>query len=388
MNKPYFNRRFVRIQAVQRLHAFYVNKQASYACMLDQLRHDLVPHVLAAAPPSEAQLAEETRQAQALFKASLASVSSAPLSTLAHASRRVQAAVRRALVSYENSVAQDTHRLEQGLAEAVVSINQACVRSWQLLVEWSHIAKKRAARPRLGPKPPTVGPGCLADNCLLQRLQNAEDLPQLVQQQAAGWDDHELLVQGWYHQFVKKEPTLQPWPAQPPIAAQAQQQVAVLLEKILFGQSAIQTVFSEQDLHWDVHRRIVKRLVHQSLVLHETSSAKGFKLSLLIKADWALAQFFYTDLVRKTLQHDVALEALIAQKASNWGGDRLVLLDKTIVKLALCEMLHCPNVPVKVSINEYIDVAKTYSTPKSSSFVNGVLDAVAVTLHQAGTDKA
>jgi len=89
---------------------------------------------------------------------------------------------------------------------------------------------------------------------------------------------------------------------------------------------------------------------------------------------------FYTDLVHTTFKEDGALEALIAEKAKNWTIDRITLLDKTILKLALCEMLHFSSIPIKVSINEYIDLSKVYGTPKSSQFVNGVLDAVASTL--------
>ena len=62
-----------------------------------------------------------------------------------------------------------------------------------------------------------------------------------------------------------------------------------------------------------------------------------------------------------------------------------MLLDQTIIKLALCEMMYFPSIPIKVSINEYIDIAKTYSIPKSSQFVNGLLDAVAATLQPGGT---
>ena len=104
---------------------------------------------------------------------------------------------------------------------------------------------------------------------------------------------------------------------------------------------------------------------------------------------WEVAQGFYTDLIHRTLQKEEELEALIAQKSANWTVERIMLLDKTILKLALCEMVYFPAIPVKVSINEYIEIAKTYGVLRSSQFVNGLLDAVAATLNQGDiTDRA
>jgi N utilization substance protein B len=60
------------------------------------------------------------------------------------------------------------------------------------------------------------------------------------------------------------------------------------------------------------------------------------------------------------------------------------MIDKLIIKMAICEMLYFPSIPTKVSINEYIEISKTYSTPKSKQFVNGLLDAIAQELQQQG----
>ena len=67
-------------------------------------------------------------------------------------------------------------------------------------------------------------------------------------------------------------------------------------------------------------------------------------------------------------------EGLIADKAKNWETDRIALLDMLLMKMALCELEHFSTIPVKVTLNEYIELAKLYSTPKSKVFINGVLD--------------
>ncbi len=83
---------------------------------------------------------------------------------------------------------------------------------------------------------------------------------------------------------------------------------------------------------------------------------------------------FARDLLRRTAHNDEEYEAEILGNTPNWDQDRIAVLDKILIKMALCEFLRFPSIPVKVTINEYLELSKEYSTPKSSIFVNGVLD--------------
>jgi N utilization substance protein B len=67
---------------------------------------------------------------------------------------------------------------------------------------------------------------------------------------------------------------------------------------------------------------------------------------------------------------------MISEKTKNWEVERIAAMDILIMKMALAEVLNFSNIPVKVSLNEYIDVSKRYSTPKSNVFVNGILDKI------------
>lgn len=368
------------MQAVQQLYAFYIGKQANCNRALAQAQAAFSPDIFADPPIDPAQLAQETQQAQALLKASLVT-----LIPPAHDSIRVNAAVVAAFKHYQQELGHDRRKLEQGLADAVEVMNQACVRIWQLLVEWAHLAKKQAEKPKLSASPVGVSAVYLSDSRLLQRLQDESNLSELVQQERASWDAYRPLVEDWYHQFVKKDPKVLDCLASP---AQEQELLDWLIDKIIFGQEAIQAFFEDLDLHWAIHKRLVKKWVRQGLAPLKQNLEKGLTLEIFSAvADGEEVQRFYTDLVERTLQHDEELEALMAQKSNNWAVDRIMFLDKTIIKLALCEMIYFPGIPVKVSINEYIDIAKTYSISKSSQFVNGILDAVASSLHAGDTVK-
>jgi transcription antitermination protein NusB len=83
---------------------------------------------------------------------------------------------------------------------------------------------------------------------------------------------------------------------------------------------------------------------------------------------------FAETLVKRTITESDGFEEMIKPKLQNWELDRVSLIDKILMKMALTEFLHIPTVPTKVTINEYLDISKLYSTPRSREFINGILD--------------
>ena len=83
---------------------------------------------------------------------------------------------------------------------------------------------------------------------------------------------------------------------------------------------------------------------------------------------------FVKDLFRKTVLNERELAKEYDDKTPNWDSDRIAEIDTIILKMAICEFLKFPSIPVKVTLNEYLELAKEYSTPKSSIFINGILD--------------
>lgn len=83
---------------------------------------------------------------------------------------------------------------------------------------------------------------------------------------------------------------------------------------------------------------------------------------------------FAFSLLKKVVLNDEKLQASIDGKTPNWDKERIALLDNIIIKMAICEFLNFPTIPVKVTLNEYLEIAKEYSTDKSSIFINGILD--------------
>jgi len=83
---------------------------------------------------------------------------------------------------------------------------------------------------------------------------------------------------------------------------------------------------------------------------------------------------FVADLFKKTVLNEIEFAKEFVDKTPNWDSERIAEIDTIVLKMAICEFLKFPSIPVKVTINEYLEIAKEYSTPKSSIFINGILD--------------
>jgi N utilization substance protein B len=93
---------------------------------------------------------------------------------------------------------------------------------------------------------------------------------------------------------------------------------------------------------------------------------------------------FIKNLFRRTIGNDEELAKIIAEHTENWDVERIAVTDFVILKMALTELMYMPSIPVKVSMNEYIELAKNFSTPKSQAFVNGLLDKMVKDLKEQG----
>ncbi|WP_298556349.1 transcription antitermination factor NusB [uncultured Algibacter sp.] len=95
-------------------------------------------------------------------------------------------------------------------------------------------------------------------------------------------------------------------------------------------------------------------------------------------------QQFAIDLFKKTLLNNATIKAEIGKRTKNWDSDRIATVDYVLLQMAICELNNFPSIPVKVTINEYLEISKEYSTPKSSIFINGILDKLVKEYEAAG----
>jgi N utilization substance protein B len=151
--------------------------------------------------------------------------------------------------------------------------------------------------------------------------------------------------------------------------------IKYIFRKILLKNLNIVQAFEDKFINWSVDREVMQGMIAKTL--KNFTSDDPFKNSLTpISADWDEDSKFVKDLFVYTLKNDNAYQELIAERTKNWESERIALMDTILMKMAICELMNFPSIPVKVTINEYLELSKDYSTPKSNSFINGILDKI------------
>jgi transcription antitermination factor NusB len=148
--------------------------------------------------------------------------------------------------------------------------------------------------------------------------------------------------------------------------------------------SILQDLFQQIDYNWEENGKVVQNMIMKTLKMFDAPNPSQFSL-IELSANWDEDKEFYIDLFNHSLAYEKEAIAQIAQKSQNWEVSRMVGIDRIIMQMAIAEMVHFPSIPVKVTINEYLDMAKVYSTPKSKPFINGMLDQISATMQKEGT---
>jgi N utilization substance protein B len=149
-----------------------------------------------------------------------------------------------------------------------------------------------------------------------------------------------------------------------------------ILNDLLLANESFVTHIEENFSNWDDDGEMLVQLLTAYL-----SKPGSYNFNQLMSADKAS---FAKNLLETTLEKGEYLQSLIIPKLKNWDPDRIALLDMIMMKMGVAEFLYFETIPPKVSINEYIDLAKDYSTPQSGYFVNGILDNIHKELVQQG----
>jgi N utilization substance protein B len=139
-------------------------------------------------------------------------------------------------------------------------------------------------------------------------------------------------------------------------------------EQLMLKDEALLEHFSDELNGWDDDKDMIFMLVENFFKHNSTYNY----LQLVSEEKLEYAQ----NLIRAVIEKDNMFQGIIEPKLRNWDPERVALIDTILLKMGICEFLYFPTIPTKVTINEYIEIAKVYSTPQSGQFVNGVLDNI------------
>lgn len=155
-----------------------------------------------------------------------------------------------------------------------------------------------------------------------------------------------------------------------------------LYKALIQDNDDLDAILEEMSLYWNYDKEIVDTFVLKTIKRFEESN--GVKQELLPEYDNEEDKDFARRLFRATILNANDYQRLMSEASRNWDFNRLAYMDVVIMQIAIAEMLTFPSIPVNVTINEYVDLAKLYSTPKSAGYINGMLDAIARHLISTG----
>jgi N utilization substance protein B len=158
-----------------------------------------------------------------------------------------------------------------------------------------------------------------------------------------------------------------------------------VVEKFLLENEDICNYLGEKYIHWQHDYNDAVILVYNTLKIFSRLQRLDNPLPPLFKTDQdgvSEDRQFMLDLFRKTIEHNEEFVQMITPKLINWEQDRVANIDFILLKMAICEMCYFPSIPVRVTLNEYIEISKYYSTPKSRNFINGMLDGILLDLRK------
>ena len=144
----------------------------------------------------------------------------------------------------------------------------------------------------------------------------------------------------------------------------------------------LDAVLEEQSLYWNDDKEVVDTFVLKTIKRFDEKN--GAKQELLPEYDSEEEKDYARKLFRATIMNADEYQHMMSESSRNWDFSRLAYMDVIIMQIAIAEMLTFPSIPLSVTINEYVELAKFYSTPRSSSYINGMLDAIARHLIHTG----
>jgi transcription antitermination protein NusB len=379
------NRRILRVKAFQNLYAYEQCKGSNLNIARDFIRESFLPDLNSMEVQDKTALLRDAEEAVKLFDQNL---EKGNILKSADAKPKIKQTVLDALKQYHAANEKDRQFMLKNMIVSAERIPQLYLLAIELLQAFAkHVEKELEKKKKLAGEAPIAfgNDQNLANNQVLKNLRESQAYQSALVRNNVNLDDIELEIKEWFRDYIKPSESYQEYlQIANPTLDQDYEAADDLLKKVIFKNEVILNFFSEKDLNWTENKSVVRSLA--SKVLKNSSTMEESALDYLpeIAMNWEEDKEFFQNIFNFTIENDEWSKNLIAQKTKNWDIDRLAYTDKIIISMAIAEMKHFPSIPVKVSINEYIDISKTYSTPKSKQFVNGLLDVLAKELTDSG----
>lgn len=246
-----------------------------------------------------------------------------------------------------------------------------------LMVEVTKQANKRlnAAKNKLVPTKEELFPNTkFVENRFIAQLEVNKQLLEFSNNQKKTWENEADFVKTLCDKILESDIYKEYMASETSSYEEDRELWRKLYKNIIFNNIELDQVLEDQSLYWNDDKEIVDTFVLKTIKRFDEKN--GAKQELLPEFKDEEDQDFARRLFRRTILNADYYRHLISENTKNWDLDRVAFMDVVIMQIALAEILSFPNIPVSVSLNEYVEIAKQYSTPKSGGFINGTLDGI------------
>ena len=227
-------------------------------------------------------------------------------------------------------------------------------------------------------------------NEFLRRMADNFELRQLTEKWSGCWDTHSELVREAFIEFRKTD-TYCEYLSHPDTDFAQDKELAIMLFRFLMNREAIVAVIAERSLLWEDDFEQIAQYNYMMLkTLDEQHFDEAMQWPVMYdkreekdEADMEFAR----QLLTETLAHRAESEELIKARLQGWEFERVALMDILLIDMAVAEFIACPSIPEKVTIDEYIELSKEFSSERSKLFINGILDKLVLELRSQGKIK-
>ncbi|MFA5816363.1 MAG: transcription antitermination factor NusB [Bacteroidales bacterium] len=244
-----------------------------------------------------------------------------------------------------------------------------------LLVDISNYAVQRTdiARSKHFPTDEEANPNTrFINNRIITRISDSSKFSQYLEAKKISWSNEEELIKSLYRNLLEWDVYQEYMNIPEDSFNQDKKFISRMVAELILPNEDLQQVLEEQSIYWNDDLEFIGSMVIKTLSRWKENSEMPI-LSMFSNEDDRL---YVIDLFRKTVLHADEYQDLIKKFSENWDFERLAMMDILIMQMAISEAIHFPSIPAKVTLNEYIEISKYYSTEKSSYFINGILDKI------------
>lgn len=289
------------------------------------------------------------------------------------------------LYSYFQNENKDMRRSEKQLIAMVEEVHDTYLSILQLLFEIKDIENillEEGKKKHIPSAADKAAKKILGTNTILLNLFQNQSFKAALKPFENYWNIEKEIIRSLYNKFKKSSELLEFNKISNPTFEEQKALILFLIKKIVLKSADLNTYLEEKYINWNVDKEVISGMLNRTFKAMEEASFPKKEIIIPITMNWEEDKEFIINLFTKTVLNNESYQKLINEKIKNWEPDRVALMDVLLMKLAICELLNFNYIPIKVSMNEYIEISKEYSSPKSKVFINGILDKIVFDLEK------